>query len=553
MSEKRKVLRAAGLIGAITLLSRFTGLIRDALLAANFGGSRFSDVFLTAFEPTNMLRRIIGEGALSSFIVPLLAERRHEQGEAAGWHFYNIASNFLMIVSVILTVIGCYFSREVFLLFGGLGLLKNDPQNFIGLGTELTRLMFPYVIGLTLGSMMMGACHTLRAFGPPSMGSVMLNITMIAAGGAALLFKAPNERTAYWLAWSVLAGVILRVVIMLPTLRHAGLRWQPVMNLRDPHLRKLLWMMVPGLLAIGISQINISVSGSFAMFLGPGVKTYLRFSNQLIQFPMALTATAAATAMLPQLSLYLLEGRTDELRDLMALTKRLEIILMVPAIMGLLMLGLPIIELVYQRRAWNYQNSLGTYQALLFYAPSLLPLGWCRLLEPIFYARADRVTPLKAASISMAVNVALNWIFVRYTNMNQCGLALANTVAAFVNYYVLSWWIGRVLQNPVGTNSRIGETFWKCTVASAVACGLGAGAYWLMKVQFGIPTHTLGRAVFLFPVIGLIAGIYFALVHTLHVPDSAQAIEMVLRKFRKRPAVEKAPVSQEGGNGDQDS
>lgn len=537
-SEKRTVLRAAGLIGAITLLSRFTGLIRDSLLAAIFGSSRTLDVFLTSFELSNLTRRVLGEGALSSFVVPLMAERRHEDGEEAGWRFLNLAANVMLAVATLFTILGLCFSRQVFLAFGGLGLIQTGDARYIELGAHLTRLMFPFIIGLTLGSVMMGACHTLRIFGPPSMGSVMLNISMIAVGGAALLAHPPLERAATWMGWSVLAGAALRVAVMYPALHRAGWRWRPGFDLRDPHLRRLLRVMIPGLLAVGISQFNLSVAGYFAMYLGEGVNTSIKMANRLIQFPMALTATAAATAMLPQFTHFLLHQRHDELRDLLALTKRLEIVLMLPAILGLAVLGLPIIQMIFQHGRWDESASRATYLALLCYAPGLLPLGWIRLLEPLYFAHHDRVTPLKAAALSMAVNLALNWLLAFHSplprlGLGQAGLALAYSAAAFVNYLALAWWLRRIFTRPLGERPRIGETFWKTLLAASIACAVGAGAYWAVTHHLIAPQHTLTRAACLMPAIALVAAIHFALVRLLRVPDSARATDMILRKLRR--------------------
>ena len=537
-SEKHRVLRAAGLIGAITLLSRLTGLVRDAILAAIFGSTRTCDVFLTSFEISNITRRVLGEGALSSFIVPVMSERRHVAGPAAGWRLFNLAANVLLVIATVLTLAGMFFSREVFLAFGGLGLIQADAAQYIDLGAHLTRLMFPFVIGLTFGSVMMGACHTLRNFGPPALGSVMLNVSMIAVGAAALLLRPAMDTAAVWLGWSVLAGALLRVAIMAPALRRAGWRWRPAFDLRDPHLRRLLRMMVPGLLAIAISQVNLSVAGFFAMYLGEGVNTSIKMAGRLIQFPMALTASAAATAMLPQFSLYLLQGRQDELRDLMALSKRLEIVIMIPAILGLTLLGLPIIELIYQHGHWTPAASRQTYIALLCYAPGLLPLGWIRLLEPLFFARHDRVTPLKAAVLSMVTNVVLNWLLAFHSPLPSwgwggAGLAIANTVAAYVNYLALAWWLHRVLERPLGNNPRVIETFLKSLLAATLACAAGMGIYYFASHHLLTPHNTATRAALLLPAIGIVAALHFTLVRLLQVPDSAKVTEMVMKRLRK--------------------
>jgi putative peptidoglycan lipid II flippase len=326
MSEKRTVLKAAGVVGFFTLVSRLTGLVRDSVLASIFGTSRVSDAFWFAFELPNMVRRVMGEGALSAFLVPLFSERLRE-GPEQGWRFFNRAANLMLLIALGLTVLGTVFAREAFMLMGGLGMALRDAEvalrdakvplesEMIELGVRMTRLMFPFVIGLTLSAVMMGACHTLGRFAAASLGSVMLNLSMIVVSLAVIWTRTEAQAGAIWLCWAVLAGAVLRVGLMVPTLWRGGWRWRPEFNFKDPQLRTLLSMMGLGLLALSISQVNILVSNFFAARLGEGIKTYLVYSNRLIQFPMALTATAVATAMLPQLSRLLVEGRPRELRD----------------------------------------------------------------------------------------------------------------------------------------------------------------------------------------------------------------------------------------------
>lgn len=539
MSEKRKMLKAAGIVGSLTFFSRCLGLIRDAVMAAQLGAGRFSDVFLVAFELPNLVRRVLGEGALSSFIVPLLSERRHQKGEADGWRFFNRAANLLLLVASIITLGGCIFSREVFMIFGGFGLLVHGETEAIELGVHLTRIMFPFVIGLTAASLLMGACHTVRSFAAPSLGSVMLNITMIGAGLLALYLKAPADQTAYWLSWAVLAGAALRVVIMIPPLRAHGWRWRPDFIFADPQLRKLLKMMGLGMISVAIVQINFSVVGFFAMFLGEGFKTQIVYAQRLIQFPMALTAMAVATAMLPQLSQYLQEGRLRELREMMSLSKRVEIVMMTPAMLGLILFGYPIIELILQRNNWSAGDSYGTYGALIFYALGLLPMGWSQLMMRLYYARQDMVTPIKAAFVSMLINVVLNYIFGFHTRLEQGGLALAYTLATFAHYGVLVWGLRSLTRDDAEpakgeTRPRIIETLWKSTLAALAACGSGAWLYGWIRALVGDPTNTLSRAALLLPVIALVAVLYFLLAHLLRVPDSDRASDAILRRLKRR-------------------
>lgn len=545
MSEKRKMLKAAGLVGALTLLSRFTGLLRDAVLAAKLGATGLADTFLVAFEIPNLIRRAMGEGALSAFMVPLFTKRRKEQGSEAGWRFFNTTANLLLILAFAVTLLGGVFSQEIYMAFGGFGQLlrgASDPggqnRELIALGGRLTRIMFPFAIGLTLASLMMGACHTLRSFGPPSLGSVMLNLSLIAVGGGAILLHTPADRTTIWLCWAVLAGAVLRVLIMVPTLARHGWRWRPVLTLRDPDLRRLMRMMGLGVLALSIHQINIIVAGFFALYLGEGIKVYITYSNRLIQFPMALTASAVATAMLPQLSQYLLEKRTDELRDMMAFTKRLEMVLMMPAVLGLMVLGEPIMSLIFERLNWTPEATRAAYWALLFYAPALLPMGWARLLVQLSYARQDLVIPLKAALAGMVVNVALNYLFAVHTPLDrwgvpQVGLALAFTLGAFVNYWTLALLMRRAFGPWVGARARIGETILKSAVCAAGACALAGGAYAGLGSVLGWPGGTLARLLMLLPVIMMTAFVYFGLARLIGVPDSDRATKLIVDRLHR--------------------
>ncbi|MEN6627283.1 MAG: murein biosynthesis integral membrane protein MurJ [Candidatus Sumerlaeia bacterium] len=674
MSERRKILKAAWIVGVLTLLSRFTGLIRDAVLAAQLGSTRLSDIFWVAFQLPNLVRRVLGEGALSSFIVPLFSERRQEAGPDAGWRFLNNASNLLMLVALVITLVGGFFAREVFIVFGGQGLIdrEHDPkcprqvaaplvdvidlvdpsglvqrlahpadpvseyfaaqagpelrarieaeakgaaadkkhkvapavlagvaalfnrelvkptlytperfagvqmdgdvaglaaraaalaprelvetnrrllneayekelawtlEQYLAIGERMTRIMFPYVIMLTVASLMMGALHALRSFTTPSLGSVMLNVAMIAAGALALACKAPISRSVVWLSWAVLAGAFLRIVIMIPSLRAHGWGWQATMSPRDPQLRKLLRMLGVGMASLFLVQINIAVVGYFSMRLDDGLRSCLSYADRLIQFPLALTATAMATAMLPQLTAYMLEGRMEELGDVMAFSKRLEIIVMTPAAVGLMIFGLPIVALLLERGIFGPRASYGTYQAIFFYAPVLLPMSWAQLSSRLFYARQDLVSPLKCSAISMIVNVLGCWFFTSCTGMNQGGLALAFTLGGFALHFSLDHYMRKTMGPAVlGLRPRIGETIWKCLLAALVTNGAGWAIYFLLVRQFGAPAGTIHRAVYLLPVIAAVAAGYFALVHALGVPDSEAAVNLVLKKLRRKTA-----------------
>ncbi len=544
MSEKRKIIKTTGLLSLLTLLSRFTGLIRDSIMAAVLGASGISDVFNIAFELSNLLRRVLGEGSLSAFIVPLFVERRKES-EPSGWHFANRAINAIGILSLVLTLLGMIFSWGVFYVFGGAGMLAGadgDPAVLerFHLGVRLTRLMFPNLIALAVGSIMMGVCNALNSFTAPAIGSAILNVVMIVAGGMALFLRIEPQQATVWLGWSVLAGAAIRVFVMIPPMTKHGWRWELDSPRGDAEVRKLFGIMGTGLFGMSVNQINLSVASIFATYSGVGVKTYLTNAGRLIQFPMALTATAMATAMLPQLTRYMLEGKNKELRDVMGFIKRVEMVLMLPAVLGLMFFGLPIVELIFQRRKWTEEASIGTADALLFYAPALIPFGWSRIVLPLYYARKDIATTVKAAIVGVIVNIALGAFFTFYSHLAQRGLAIASTAAAFADYGMLTWQMRRDPAQPLA-ESRTAETFLKCLVAGLIAIGGGRMLYGFLAGQwpswfagiFGPLDSTLGRGVLLLPLIVLSSAIYFPLCHLFRVPDSDKAFGMIKKRFSR--------------------
>lgn len=540
MSEKKTVLKAAGVVGGLTMLSRITGFARDIVLASLFSTTRLQDVFQYAFELPNLVRRVMGEGALSSFMVPLFAERRELEGEAGGWRFFNRVANFMFVIATLLAVVGTFFSHELFMIFGGWGMVEGAGQDlaeitehYLPLGVKMTRIMLPFVVALTLASVLMGACHTLRCFVAPSFGSVMLNLSMIAVGGSALLLNNEPDNAAIALSWAVVVGGFLRVALMVPTLRRHGWRWQPSFKIRDPELFRLLRMMALGLIGMGIAQINIIVSNNFAGYLGEGVKSQLVFAQRIFQLPLALTATAVATAMLPQLTRYLLDKEHDALCEMMAFTKRLEIVVIVPAVAGMMFFAYPIIQLAFERGEWTSEATAGTAFALVFYAPGLLAIGWARILIQLYYARKDLITPLKAAAVSVVVNIIFSYLSVRYTDLRQGGLALATTIAAFANYYVMAYLIRDSLSSVSAPPTRIAETMWKAVLASLVCVGaMRLGYDWVAGHWEKI--GQLELIVTLLPAIALTILLYFPLARLLRIPDSERATSLLMGKLKSR-------------------
>ncbi|MBN1900642.1 murein biosynthesis integral membrane protein MurJ [Candidatus Sumerlaeota bacterium] len=476
MSEKKSLIRAAGVVGGITLLSRMMGLIRDAFIAARLGAGYYSDCFNIAFEIPNLARRVLGEGSLSAFIVPVYSRVRKEESEETGWRFVSNAINTFTIVTLIMTLLGILFSKQLFMLFGGLKFYAKGENQYLNLGLSLTRIMFPYLMFLTISSLLMGVLHTHRHFATPALGSVMLNLAIILAA----LFctgMAPNRFT-FVLAWAVFLGGILRVAIMIPSLFFHGFRYTPLLKVTSPRLKALYRMMIPAMLGLAVVHINISVDSNFANFLGPGRVTYIRNANHLIQFPLALFATAIGTAILPQLTGFLLDHKKKHLQEMVSFAFRINIVIFVPATMGYIAMGRPIVEMVLQRGLWTNDASQNTYFALLFYSLGLLPLAFLKIITPLYFAREDVMTPFKIGMIALVSNIILNALFILLTPLEHGGLALASSLSAGIHFFLL-YRKEKEAFGPVFSH-QVRQTFFR-TLAASVLMGLCAwGPYRLL-------------------------------------------------------------------------
>jgi putative peptidoglycan lipid II flippase len=528
--SRRPLLEAAGLVGGVTILSRILGLVRDMVLAAALGATRVADVFWIAFELPNLMRRVLGEGSLSAFVVPIFAKERLERGEEAGWRFASNALTVLAAFSLGVTALGMLAARPLFSVFG-FGYFQRGDAEAIALGTQLTSVMFPFVTLLALSSILMGLCHAIRHFLMPALGPVVMNVTMIAA---AWLFHSQSDSTvARALAVSVVVSGVLRAAIMLRPLMRDGFRYRFSFQAASPAMRELYRMMLPAFFGMAVAQVNVSLSRAFATKLGEGFVPCLMFSQRLFELPLGIVASSLATAILPQLAHDWLAGRRAELERLVRLAFRIVFILFVPATVGLIALGLPIVRLLLERGDWTFQSSLWAYQALVFYAPSLVILGMLKILTPVFYAQRDVRTPVVAGVVSLVVNIVLNLtvIFIEPVRvaLGHAGLALATTFGVLANALVLmavlekrglALWNGRLTRTAFGT--------------LAAACGMGVAAWVLWEKVWplaGIQGRTVG-AVALLTIIAVSGAFYFLLAWALRVPNVTDAFGFLLRKNR---------------------
>lgn len=426
MMSQGHIARSTGILAVSTGLSRVLGFIRDILLAGLFGTGVQAQAFVIAFRLPNLMRDFVGEGAMSSGVVPVLSAYR-AKGEPE--EFWRLSQSLLTRMFVILCAIGLIGTlaapQIVRVIAPG---FVEDPDKF-QLTVQLTRVLFPFIILVGLWAYFMGLLNSLRHFAMPALGPAVLNLAMIIACLWCVPLTTPGILAV---AIAVMIGGVIQLAIQLPVAARLGFRWR--WRWRHPGVGEVLRLIGPRMVGSGAYQVNVLVHTALASLsgiVGTGAVVALYFANRLVQLPLALFGTASAQASLPSLSEQAAQHDLAGMRDTLLSMIRMIGFIMLPSMIGLMVLAFPIVGGLFERGAFDHGATLMTAQAVIYYAFGLLAYAVSRVLTGAFYALRDTRTPVKLAIEAVVVNVlfslALMW------PMQVGGLALASAIANILN------------------------------------------------------------------------------------------------------------------------
>jgi putative peptidoglycan lipid II flippase len=425
---------SAGKIGLGTFASRILGLARDMTKAYFFGTGLAADAFTVAFRLPNLLRSLLGEGTLSAAFVPVFGEYLATRDREDTWRLASVAWSLLAVVLVVVCLLGVLLTPYIVkvMVYG----YRSVPGK-LELTVALTRMMFPYIVFVGLAALAMGMLNSLRHFFAPAISPVLLNAAMIAS--MFLLCprfgRLPSEQI-YGLAIGVLVGGAAQLAIQIPFLKKKGMSFRFRPQWRHPEVRRILGLMLPGLIGLGVLEINIFADTFLAALLKPGSVAALEYGNRLMQLPLGMFGVAVATAVLPTLAIQAARQDFEQLRDTFSFAVRLVCFVMIPATLGLIVLRYPIIRLIFERGEFRHGDSTSmTALALMFYSVGLASYGSVKCVLPVFYSLKDTRTPVKLAAIAMLSNIALNVILMQFLALG--GLALATALSSMINLSLL--------------------------------------------------------------------------------------------------------------------
>jgi len=520
MDGKGKIAKAAGVMSIATFISRILGYVKDMILAAYFGASGLSDAFFAAFRIPNLLRELFAEGAMSSAFIPVLTEYRKKKGEEEARRLVRITFTFILIVVGLICILGIIFSPAVVSVVAP-GFLSKHPEQF-SITVLLTRIMFPFLLFISLASLVMGSLNTRRVFFIPTLAPAMLNVTVILM----VLFFAPIvSQPIILVAAAVMLGGFVQFAFQLPSFyRHQySLGLDP--HFRHPGLKRMAVLLLPATLGLAVGQINILVSSILASFLSKGSITMLYYSMRLIQFPVGIFGVAMGMAVLPALSEHAVKGDIGKLREDFSFALRLLFFIAVPSMAGLIALREPIVNLLFQRGNFDYAATQGTAEALLFYSLGIWSIVGVRIVTVTFYSMQDTRTPVKIAVVGMLSNIVLSLVLMG--PMQHSGLAFANALASGLNFSLLFYFLRKKIQHVDAR--RISGSFLK-TGLSSVLMGISGwaiirGELWQMS------GNTAVKAAYLSGTIFLCLCIYMGCSYLLKNEEMAYIFDAVKKKF----------------------
>ncbi len=429
MSERHKIAKAATTIGTGTFLSRVLGFLRDMVIAEFFGAGMAADAFFVAFRLPNLWRRLVGEGSLTISFIPVYTEYLTQRSEEESREITHIAFTIAGVVLLILTLLGIFFSPYLIRLIAP-GFVKS-PEKF-QLTVTLNRIIFPYLFFMGLFALSMGILNSLRHFFAPAIAPIFLNISMILS---VFLFYGVFQKPVMALALGVLVGGVIQFLFQIPFLLKRRIGFHFNFNFRHPGIKRIGSLMIPGLIGTAVYQLNVFIDTIFASFLPGGSVSYLYFADRLMEFPLGIFAIAVGMAALPSLSGLASQGKMEEFKETLSFAFRLVSFISIPAMVGLIVLKTPIINLCFQRGQFNYYATEMTARALLFYSVGLWAIAGARTVVPAFYSLQDTWTPLKIALVCLVANVIFIAVLIR--PMQHAGLALATSLSSTLNLILL--------------------------------------------------------------------------------------------------------------------
>lgn len=556
-TKQKSVARSAGIVSIAVMFSRVLGLIRETIFARYFGAGFLYDAFIVGFRIPNLLRDLFAEGALSAAFVKVFTDYQIKNSEQEAWRLASLIFNGLAVVLSVVCIAGIFLSPFFVkvITYNYLG----DPNHYYppekaALATTLMQIMFPFILLVALAALAMGVLNTKGRFGIPASASTAFNVVSIIAGlGFAFWLSGgvwersvdkivvPSD-AAQWAIIGMSIGTLLggaaQLLIQLPSLFAVGFRFSLRLSFADEGVRRVMRLMGPAIIGTGAIQIKVLVDTIVASGIDGGA-SWLSYSFRLMQFPIGVFGVAIGTAAIPALSKLASEDNIIKFRSTLSDAIKLVFLLAIPSACGLIVLGQPIIGLIYERGEFTAFDTDMTAWALTAYSVGLASYAAVKVLSPAFYALDDAKTPMYISLASIIVHVPTSFGMMqllstvgvsaeRPNGFGHVGVALATSVVASVNFLALSIYMRRRIKRLNG--SDILSSLFRILIASAAMSAAAYGSYFVLTNYFGDKVLTVKLVEAFVPI--ALGGLTFLITaKLLRIAELEQALGVLRRKL----------------------
>ncbi|WPX39881.1 murein biosynthesis integral membrane protein MurJ [Akkermansia sp. N21116] len=433
---------------ACIFLCRMTGMAREAVYNGLFGLGGPLDAFNTAFRLPNLLRDLFAEGALSQAYTSVASKVKKADGDSVLWELTSKVATQLSSMMVAIVTLGIVFAGP---LMGSLYHGSTEGSD-MDMAIGLCRLMWPFIAFASLSALVMGALNVVGVFGLPMLASAAFNVVSIMVGFAIGYWIDPtfglDGKALYGFAIGVTLGGVAQWLVQVPRLRREGFRWKLNFNWKDKNLYKIWGLMLPSVMASGVTQFNVYINTGFALELKAGSVSALSTAFKLWQLPVGLFGVATGMVVLPAVSRLIGdEDGKGKVAEHVATALRLVALFAVPSVVVLAILGENAVSVVYQW-AWGHfgeADVIRTGDVLVAYAWGLLGYAGTKVVQPVFLALEKRWVPLMAALVALSLSYSCNYTFVRILHKDASWLALTTSVITTFNFLFYFLYLRRQL------------------------------------------------------------------------------------------------------------
>lgn len=413
-----KVVKSTFTLIIITILSKCFGFIREAILVSTYGASNISDAYITAMNIPSVMFATIAS-ALATTFIPLFFDIKNNEGEANSLKFATNVFNIVIIISIILASLGFLFAEPIIKVFA-----MNFKGDQLILATNFAKIMMIGMIFIGLNNILSSWLQIKGNFEIPGILGIPYNIIII------LFIVISSKSNIYIMIIGTIIATIVQFIIQLIASYKLGFRYYLYINLKDKNIRRMISLILPVFIGVGVAQLNVVIDKSLASTLGDGMITVLNSANRLDSFVSQIFVANIVTVLYPMLSMLSTENESTNFSIAIKNSINAIIILIIPISIGAIILSEPIVKIVFERGQFNYDNTILTAQALACYSIGMCAFGIRALLNKIFYALKDTKTPMINGTITVIMNIVLNIVLIKF--MGHMGLALATSISSIL-------------------------------------------------------------------------------------------------------------------------